>query len=250
MSDAADPWGQANPETQTDEIVAEAETGAVYTLYPVFRAYTELRDALEDADDRARFALATEVDEVFDSWEGITVRGAYSTVGFRSDADLMFWLVGPSPDDLQGALVEYRRTEIGRLMDVSWTFMGVVKPAEFTVDHAPAFVKGAPPGDYVCVYPFVRTPEWYLLPREERAQLLADHGVMGREFPDVLANTTSAFGLGDWEWILAFESDRLDRIVECIRRLREAEARRYTKEEVPFITGIRKDVVDLLDDLA
>ena len=32
----------------------------------------------------------------------------------------------------------------------------------------------------------------------------------GREFPDVLANTTSAFGLGDWEWILAFEADRVD----------------------------------------
>ena len=250
MSDAANPWAhaEAGAEAGAD---ARTDAEATYTLYPVFRAYTELRDTLEDADDRARFALANEVEEIFSSWEGIvTVRGAYSTVGFRSDADLVLWLVGPTPEDLQGALVEFRRTEIGRLMDVSWTFMGVVKPAEFTADHAPAFVKGDPPGAYLCVYPFVRSSDWYLLPKEERAQLLADHGVMGREFPDVLANTTSAFGLGDWEWILAFESDRLDRIVECIRRLREAEARRYTKEEVPFITGIRKDFIDLLDDLA
>ena len=40
--------------------------------------------------------------------------------------------------------------------------------------------------------------------------MLREHGEMGREFPDVLANTTSAFGLGDWEWILAFEADDLD----------------------------------------
>ena len=73
------------------------------------------------------------------------------------------------------------------------------------------------------MYPFVRTPEWYLLPKEERGGMLAEHGIMGREFPDVLANTTSAFGLGDWEWILCFEADEADRLVDCIRRLRDAQ---------------------------
>ena len=71
--------------------------------------------------------------------------------------------------------------------------------------------------------------------------------MIGREFPDVLANTTSAFGLGDWEWILAFEADDLERLVDCIRRLRDAKARLYTKEEIPFVTGIRKSVADALD---
>ena len=47
-----------------------------------------------------------------------------------------------------------------------------IKPAEFAPDHRPAFVKGEPPQTYLCVYPFVRTPEWYLLPKEERASLL------------------------------------------------------------------------------
>jgi chlorite dismutase len=129
-------------------------------------------------------------------------------------------------------------------------FMGVVKPAEFTADHQPAFVKGTPPETYLCVYPFVRTPEWYLLAREERAGYLREHGVVGREFPEILANTTSAFGLGDWEWILAFEAAELDRIVDCIRALRDTQARRFTKEEIPFVTGIRKDVAAALDDLA
>ena len=77
-----------------------------------------------------------------------------------------------------------------------------------------------------------------------------EHGEAGREFPEVLANTTSAFGINDWEWILAFEADELDRIVDCIRRLREAQARRFTKVEVPFVTGIRKDVRAAFADLA
>jgi chlorite dismutase len=162
----------------------------------------------------------------------------------------MLWLVGPSPESVQDALVAFGRTQAGRALDLVWSFMGVVKPAEFTADHAPAFVKGEPPKRFLNVYPFVRTPEWYLLPSEERAALLRQHGEIGREFPDVLANTTSAFGINDWEWILAFEADQLERITDCLRRLREAEARRYTKVETPFVTGIRKDVRAAFADLS
>ena len=218
-------------------------TDTVYALYPAFKATAGFRDL--DPDDAAQ-----EVENLFKAWEErVSVRGVYSTVGFRADTDLLLWLVGSAPDDLQDALVSFRRTQVGRALEISWSFMGVVKPAEFTDDHAPAFVKGEPPKRYLSVYPFVRTPEWYLLPREERAAMLAEHGVMGREYPDILANTTSAFGINDWEWILAFEADELDRLVDCIRRLRDAEARRFTKVEVPFLSGIRKDVRSVFADL-
>jgi chlorite dismutase len=219
-------------------------TETIYALYPVFKAEPAFRELDLDAAVR-------QVEELFAAWEGrISVRGVYSTVGFRADSDLMLWLVGSTPEDVQEALVAFGRTAAGRALGLSWTFMGVVKPAEFSADHAPAFVKGDPPKRYLNVYPFVRTPEWYLLPAAERAELLREHGVVGREYPDVLANTTSAFGINDWEWILAFEADELDRIVDCIRRLRETQARRFTKEEVPFVTGIRKDVRSAFADLA
>jgi chlorite dismutase len=215
---------------------------SLYAVYPVFAADSEID---LDPDDAAQ-----EVENLFkDLSDVVSVRGVYSTVGLRPDADLMLWLVSPTIDAVQDAIVRFRRTALGRALEMTWSFIGVVKPAEFTADHAPAFVKGEPPKRYLSVYPFVRTPEWYLLPREERAALLREHGAIGREFPDLLANTTSAFGITDWEWILAFEADELDRIVDCIRRLREAEARRYTKEEVPFVTGIRKDVRDAVRDL-
>ncbi len=223
-------------------------TETIYALYPVFAAREGFRDELAEADE-LRDAVQ-EVENLYKAWEGrVDVRGTYSTVAFRSDADLMLWLVGSTPQDVQRFLVEFERTRAGRLLSLAWTFMGVVKPAEFTADHAPAFVKGEPPKTFACVYPFVRTPQWYLLPAEERSAMLREHGLAGREFPDILANTTSAFGLGDWEWILAFEADVADRLVDCIRRLRDAEARRFTKVETPFITGIRKPVADALDDL-
>jgi peroxiredoxin len=218
-----------------------------YAYYPVFRATGELRDRPPgDADQ-----MAHEAEILLKEWsDRVTVRATYSTVGFRPDADLMMWWVGRSPDDLQDLLVAFRRTALGRKLELTHAFMGVVRPAEFSKDHLPAFMRGEAPRKYACVYPYVRTVEWYLLPREERSALLREHGEFGREYPDVLANTTSAFGLSDWEWILAFEADELGRIVDCLRRLREAKARAYTKEEIPFVTGVRKEFVDAVRDLA
>jgi chlorite dismutase len=221
----------------------------VYTLYPAFRAGPRFRDEMTEPDHLA--AATREVEQLIEVWDGrVHLRGAYSTAGFRTDTDLMLWLVATTPQDLQTFLVEFRRTRAGRRLDVSHTFMGVTKPAEFTADHVPSFAKGVPPKLFACVYPFVRTPEWYLLPSEERAAMLREHGLMGREFPEVLPNTTNAFGLGDWEWILAFESDDAAELVDCIRRLRDAEARRFTQVEIPFVTGIRKPVAEALADLA
>jgi chlorite dismutase len=218
-----------------------------YAFYPVFTGTPDL----QDRPAREVEQMAHEADILLKEWaDRVTVRGTYSTIGFRPDAELMMWWVGSSADEIQDLLVAFRRTPLGRRLDLGWSFMGLVRPAEFTADHAPAFLRGEEPRKYLSVYPFVRTPEWYLLAPEERGAMLREHGEMGREFPDVLANTTSAFGLGDWEWILAFEADDLGRLVDCIRRLRAAAARRYTKEEVPFVTGIRKDFPDAVRDMS
>ena len=215
----------------------------VFASYPVFRAVPE---ALPEDRDVAAKEVRVLLDDFSDR---IETRGSYSTAGFRADADLMFWWVARSAPDIQALTVAFRKTRIGRALEQREMFLGIVRPAEFSKDHQPAFVQGQPPKEYLCVYPFVRTPEWYLLDPGDRGALLRQHGEAGREFPDVLANTTSAFGLGDYEWILAFEAETPDRIVDLIRRLRSTEARRYTKVEVPFFTGIRKPVEQVVAEL-
>ncbi|MDQ5816021.1 MAG: chlorite dismutase family protein [Actinomycetota bacterium] len=216
----------------------------IFTTYPVFRL---VPDRLPET---VRDVAAKEITELLDDWgDRVETRGVYSTVGFRADSDLMLWWVARSADDLQGITAAFRKTQLGRALEQREIFFGLVRPAEFSKDHQPAFVQGKEPKRFLCVYPFVRTPDWYLLAPEERGLLLREHGMAGREFPDVLANTTSAFGLGDFEWILAFEADGPERIVELIRRLRATEARRYTKLEVPFFTGTRKSVEEVLEDL-
>ncbi len=215
-----------------------------YCSYPVFKVDRAKADEID------RVVAAKELSTLLDNFsDKVETRGVYTTSAFTARADLMFWWIASEVDDIERLLLELERTQLGRVLERIDMSLGVTQPAEFARDHQPAFVKGEEPKKYICVYPFVRTPEWYLLDPGERGQLLQEHGAAGREFPDVLANTTSAFGLGDWEWILCFEADEADRLVDCIRRLRDSKSRLYAKVEVPFVTGIRKAVADALDDL-
>jgi peroxiredoxin len=212
-----------------------------YTMWSVFRARAPLADA-------SRADVAAEVNELFDqlAGKGVVTRGCYDVSGFRADADLMVWWVAPSSDDLQEAYARFRRTTLGRACEPAWSAVALHRPAEFNKSHIPAFLADEEPKAYVCVYPFVRTLDWYLLPDDERKQMLAEHGKMAREYPDVRANTVSAFALGDYEWMLAFEADELHRIVDLMRHLRGAEARRHTRLEIPFHTGARKGIGDIV----
>jgi len=214
-----------------------------YTMWSVFRAATPL-PAIRDE-------LVVEIYGLFEqlSAKDVTIRGTYDVSGLRADADIMVWWHSGSPDALQDAYGLFRRTALGRHLEPVWSQMALHRPAEFNRSHLPAFLADEEPRPYICVYPFVRSYEWYLLPDEERRQLLAEHGRMARPYPDVRANTVASFALGDYEWMLAFEADELHRIVDLMRDLRASGARRHVREEVPFYTGRRRSVTELIANL-
>jgi chlorite dismutase len=212
-----------------------------YTMWSVFR----LADRLGPAP---RADLAREVDELFEQLGGkdVVVRGTYDVSGLRADADLLVWWHAPSADALQEAYGLLRRTSLGSHLEPVWSQLALHRPAEFNKSHLPAFLAGEPAREYLCVYPFVRSYEWYLLPDEERRDMLAEHGRLARGYPDVRANTVASFALGDYEWILAFEADELHRILDLMRDLRASRARRHVREEVPFYTGRRRSVSEIV----
>jgi peroxiredoxin len=177
------------------------------------------------------------------------IRGWYDLAGLRADADLMVWWHAPSSGALQDAYHRFRGTALGQLLRPVWSQMALHRPAEFNKSHIPAFLAGEEPRSFICVYPFVRSYDWYLLDDQERQGMLVEHGQMARDFPDVRANTVSSFALGDYEWILAFEADELHRIVDLMRHLRASRARMHVREEVPFYTGRRRSVEELVGDL-
>jgi len=215
-----------------------------YTLWSVFRSARPLGDT-------DRQPVAAEVDGLFEQLaaKDVVVRGTYDVSALRADADLLVWWHASSADALQEAYSRLRRTQLGAHLEPVWSNMALHRPAEFNKSHVPAFLADEHARDYVCVYPFVRSYEWYLLPDAERRALLAEHGQMAREYPDVRANTVASFALGDYEWILAFEADELHRIVDLMRHLRGSETRRHVRAEVPFFSGRRRSVAEVVDAL-
>ena len=179
----------------------------------------------------------------------VIVRGWYDVSALRADADIVLWMHAETSDALQDAYHAFRRTRLGLVLEPVWSQMALHRPAEFNKSHVPAFLADEQARNYVCIYPFVRSYEWYLLDDDERRSMLVEHGQMGRDYPDVRANTVASFALGDYEWILAFEADELYRIVDLMRHLRASKARMHVREEIPFYTGRRRSIAELVKDL-
>lgn len=215
-----------------------------YAAWSVFRCS-------EPIGDGDRQTMTAEVDALFAELASadITVRGVYDLSALRADADLMVWWHAATAEELQQAYSRFRRTALGRHLTPVWSVMALHRPAEFNQSHIPAFLAEETPRRYLCVYPFVRSYDWYLLEEPERRRLLSEHGQMARGFPDVRANTVATFALSDYEWLLAFEADELHRIVDLMRHLRGSETRRHVREEVPFYTGTRREVAELIEVL-
>ncbi|MGE5827737.1 MAG: hydrogen peroxide-dependent heme synthase [Micromonosporaceae bacterium] len=236
MTDHATPVSETNAAR-----LRELNATIRYTMWSVFRATGPLGIGPRDE-------LAGEVDALFEQLaaKDVVVRGTYDVTALRADADLMVWWHAPSADALQEAYALLRRTELGTHLAPVWSVAAMHRPAEFNKSHVPAFLAGEEARAWVCVYPFVRSYEWYLLPDEERRDMLAEHGKQARGYPDVRANTVASFALGDYEWILAFEADELHRIVDLMRDLRASRARRHVREEVPFYTGRRRPLAEIV----
>lgn len=229
--------GSNSPSDNPDE--------TAYTLWAVFR-----RNPAPPAPAQAVSGPPLEDAVAAVERDGVTVRGLYDVSGLRADADLMFWLTGATADGLQQALRTLRRSPSIAALLPSWNAMGVHREAEFSRSHSPSFMRGLPPLEWVTVYPFVRSYDWYLLPEAERAAMLGDHGRKGSEYPQVQANTVASFALGDYEWILALEAADPIHLVDLMRHLRNTEARRHVREEIPFFTGRRISVDEVPEVLA
>lgn len=225
---------EASPEqSQTpDEVAAGVNAQITYTNWAVFRLDLPLPDGEDETQE-----LIDDTEAELDDFDAVTLRGFYDVAGFRADADLMVWWHSPDIDQLQRAYHSLCASPLGQLLAPVWSVIGVTRPAEFNRSHVPNFMVDPNPRRFLCVYPFVRSYDWYVLPPEERSGMLREHGLAARDFADVRANTVEGFALGDYEFLLAFEADELHRIVDLMRTLRATQARLHVREEIPFFTG-------------
>lgn len=219
-----------------------------FAFYKVDPAWRRLPKEQREASKK-EFGAAVE------EWRQRMLLIPYSTVGLRPETDFMLWRIAESLDLLQEMSRALNKTALGAYLTTPYSFVAMTKRSIYVDKHVHPGQEGRRaaivPGEYryLFVYPFVKTRDWFLLPIEQRQEMMDVHIKVGHQFPSVKLNTTYSFGLDDQEFVVAFESDKPGDFVDLVMALRETEGSRFTLRDTPIITCIRKPIHETLDDL-
>ena len=219
------------------------EPGGEFVQYLFLKVDPQWRRLDAGARATGRSAFAQAVREA----RGVVTHG-YSTLGLKVGADILLWWKAASPEPVQaltGALLD---TGLGRYCEIAESLWGFTRPSMYTKkrtsqEHAldePNRLK------YLVVYPFVKTIDWYLMSREARQGMMNEHMRVGHDFEDVRQVLLYTTGLDDQEFIVAYETDTLQRHQDLVIALRSTEARRYTLRDTPIYTAIHRPLKDAL----
>jgi chlorite dismutase len=185
--------------------------------------------------EKGRQAFAKVVEEAA---PGI-VTTSYSGIGFRNDTDLVLWRRGGSPRAMQDMTALLLQTGVGAYLQPTHSLFGFTRPSAYT--RRPTTQEQAISeerhGEYLVVYPFTKTIDWYLMSKEARQGMMNEHMRVGHSYADVSQTLLYATGLTDAEFIVAYEMDDLARFQSLVIDLRATEARRYTLRDAPVITA-------------
>jgi chlorite dismutase len=218
-----------------------------FTFYSVRPEWRQLAEAEREASKR-EFAEAVE------GFRGELLLNTYSITGLRANADLMIWRIGYSLDPVQDMTARINRTALGRYLEVTQSFLSMTKRSMYIDKDNPEHVEDRlhiVPGQakYLFVYPFVKTRQWYVLPVEERQEMMDDHIRIGSKYRSVKLHTTYSFGLDDQEFVVAFETDNPADFLDLVQELRETKASSFTLRDTPMYTCRRRPLAECLDAL-
>jgi chlorite dismutase len=177
---------------------------------------------------------------------------SYCTVGMRGDVDFMMWRFGYSLEYMQEVTAKLFATKLGQFLTTPFSYLAMTKRSVYVdkinPEHEEQRLRIVPgKAKYLFMYPFVKTPEWYLLTKHARQGMMDEHILVGNKYPSVKLNTTYSFGLDDQEFALAFETDKPEDFLNLLMDLRETQGRLYTQRDTPIFTCIRRTLKETLD---
>ncbi len=219
-----------------------------YSFYKVDLAWRRLPQGARESS-KAEFAA------VVDEFMPRMSVDSYSLMGTRGDADLMLWKISPSLELLDELSSQLNHTELGKYLLMPYSYLAMTRKSPYLDGHKHAGQEGTGETvrtlgrDYLFVYPFVKTHDWYQLPKEDRQRIMDEHFRLGHKFPSVKISTSYSFGLDDQEFMLGFETNEPGDFLELVMALRESEARPYTLRDTPIFSCIHKPLKDCLDGL-
>nr|WP_309684407.1 chlorite dismutase family protein [Armatimonas sp.] len=220
---------------------------AFYKLDPTWRRLSD--------DEQA--AQKRELSETIRTFNRRMLLRPYSTVGTRADAELLLWQIAESPLVFQELATAILRTKMGSYLNIAYSYFSQTKRSVYEIrvggdtgdTEEERLVIDPSEAKYVFVYPFIKTREWYHLSQHARQGVMDEHIEVGKKYPSIRLNTTYSFGIDDYEFILAFETDEPADFLDLVQELRETESSRYTIQDTPIFTCVNVRLDEALDTL-
>lgn len=183
----------------------------------------------------------------------------YSTMGTRADTELLLWQIAETPLAFQDLAAAMMRTEMGGYLTLSYSYFSQTKRSIYEIRELSAdgeeessderLIIDPTEAKYLFIYPFIKTREWYQLSQSARQGMMDEHITMGRKYPSIRLNTTYSFGIDDYEFIVAFETDEPSDFLDLVQELRETTISMYTLQDTPIFTCVNMRLDEALDAL-
>jgi chlorite dismutase len=221
-----------------------------FVNFTFYRARPEWRLLAEGDKQRCR----EEFNKTVDEFRGQLMIHTYSTVGLRTNTDFMIWRIGYELEPFQEMTARLNKTEMAKYLEPTQSFLSMTKRSMYIDKDNPEHVEDRlhiVPGksDYLFVYPFVKTRDWYARPPEQRQEMMDEHIRIGAKYRSVKLHTTYSFGLDDQEFVVAFETDYPADFLDLVQELRETKASSFTLRDTPMFTCRQRALVECLDSL-
>jgi chlorite dismutase len=197
--------------------------------------------------------------EVIESFNRRMLLRPYSLMGTRADAELLLWQISEDPQPFRELASAIARTRMGAYLNMVYSYFSQTKRSLYEIrtpaadgeeeDEEERLVIDPTEAKYLFVYPFIKTREWYQLSQHARQGMMDEHIEVGRKYPSVRLNTTYSFGIDDYEFIVAFETDEPSDFLDLVQELRESTVSMYTLQDTPLFTCINMRLDEALDAL-
>jgi chlorite dismutase len=221
-----------------------------FVNFTFYRARPEWRLLAAGDKRRCQEEFVRNVDES----RGKLMVHTYSTVGLRTNTDFMIWRIGYELEPFQEMTARLNKSEMAKYLEPTQSFLSMTKRSMYIDKDNPEHVEDRLhiiPGksDYLFVYPFVKTRDWYARPPEQRQEMMDEHIRIGMKYRSVKLHTTYSFGLDDQEFVVAFETDYPADFLDLVQELRETKASSFTLRDTPMFTCRRRSLGECLDAL-
>ena len=238
-----DPSGQVTMK-EPDRATRQFLNYAFFKLDPAFRrlaaaereeARREYRAVVEGWSDRNDLILRT-----------------YSLTGLRADCDFMLWRIANDPACFRAMQADLNGTRLAGYLTQPYSFLSLQKRSQYVnriegSGHGVELLPGE--GDYLFVYPFVKTRPWYGLTPHARQGMMDEHIHAASPFKGIRLNTSYSYGIDDQEFVVSFDSNYPQEFVDLVGRLRYTEASLYTQRDTPMFTCAKAPISEILGEI-